>query len=567
MAGPAAGSPEVRTEADRLLAEARELNREARRERSRARKLAQRFLSRVKKKFANEHRQLAADRTAMEAERERITAEAERFKATYLEFQTASVATAQRFRDSWAELQKQERRAAEERAESEAYIRKQEEALAAREADLTRMNKRATDEKARLETVIAERQQELEGLETRVCHTHAVLSEAEEKRKAADMALIPEAVPVTEENADRAVSLDRKTDRDLMAWAAELDKREQQLRKEQAALGPARAGLAKHIAESLDQRRVLAEQFAMLAAAKERWKEAEQYTVNELEDLTHVLHRRERELDERERGLIASERRRREESYALWQMRLRLDGWRGVITAQEASLHSHRRSQEAAVNERQSRLDRREEAIGRLLAKWALKFQGERERLRTEADCWAVASSRLEMATAAHDRLRNECLATIRSYAAKSLALDQTFKETLGGDENSGPARRFKLLLKRWDRTFEMRRREIVSRVESAVEERRKTNDEVRKLHKQVAEAVERNAAAMRQASEFDRAKLRQSFKAFSPSAPVVKDETQAALRAEVERLAYVLMNTEWPVEYEVPMAEEVVVERQLRAA
>src|SRR5262245_17203899 len=109
-------------DADRLLAEARELQRTAARERDRVRKLTRRFIERAKATRRMQKQEIVADRAAVEAERRRLTAEAEQFKTTYCEFQTASAEMQQRFRESWQELQDERRRAAEERAASEAYI-------------------------------------------------------------------------------------------------------------------------------------------------------------------------------------------------------------------------------------------------------------------------------------------------------------------------------------------------------------------------------------------------------------------------------------------------------------
>ena len=511
-----------REEAGRLLAEARDRHRRATRGRDRVEKLAARFVGRERAKWDAAHKQLVAEREAVDDDRRRLTAEAARFEIARSEANAAAALERQRLREAAAELAGQRHRAAEERAASDAYFRRQAEALAARDEDRGRHRRRADAEAARLDADIAAKRAEAEALDARVRHARAALQTlSAASRPAAPPAAINIPTPVP------SVALDRAADRDLHAWAAELDAREARLRGGQAVIEAEAGALA-------DGRRLLAEQAALVAAAREQWRQAERHTLAELEDLAHVVRRRERELDQRERAAIQADRRRREDGYALWQARLKLDGWRGVLTAHEAWWQTERGRREAELAAREARLARREEAVGRVLTRGAGELRAEHERLRAELHRWAVSRSRLDMAAAHYDRRRAECLAGLRSYAARALALG----------EAAGAGRRVAVLRRRWERAFDARLGEIDARLQSTAEEGRVLDERYREQHRLTLDAAARNADSLRRAGELDRAALRAEP---APAAAPPGGAELAALRAEVERLAFALMDADWP--------------------
>jgi len=421
----------------------------------------------------------------------------------------------QRVRESWVELQKDRQRAIEERASSETFLRKQHEALAAREADLERQQQRMATEIARFDAAIASRMKELEALDTRVVHTYQTLQEVQKLREA--LSTIPEAEPVDDEEEPAAAHESRP---------------------------PSQAKATDLTVD--DQRLLLAEQFTKLARAQEQWQDAERATVDELEDLAHVLRRRERELDERERDLLQADRRRREDNYDLWQRRLQLDGWRGVLTAHEAWWHTERGRQEAELAEHRARITRRELAVSRLLVKWSEKLRAERNRLRAEVEQWSSARFRLDAATESCDRRQQEALAALKGYAARSLALDETFRQTLDLSDDSATVRHFKLLEKRWLKTFAVRLREIDDRIETARKERRATEALHREQFHRQADLAERTAILLMKSGEQDRERLQMLPDPYARPAPIANTQELASLRAEVERLAFVLLNADW---------------------
>jgi hypothetical protein len=155
------------------------------------------------------------------------------------------------------------------------------------------------------------------------------------------------------------VALDRAADRDLARWAAELEEREARLEREAAAARALAAGASRDVADLTDRRRVLAEQFAELAAARAQWQEAERATVAEMEQLASALRRREAELDARAQRVARADARRREDAFELWQLRLRLEAWQSKVVAYEMRWHTERERAEADLARREAEVLRR----------------------------------------------------------------------------------------------------------------------------------------------------------------------------------------------------------------
>jgi chromosome segregation ATPase len=189
------------------------------------------------------------------------------------------------------------------------------------------------------------------------------VEELERRRAELQAAAAPE--PGAEPPAELQVALDRAADRDLARWAAELDEREAALAREAAAARALAAGASEDVAELADRRRVLAEQFAELAAARAQWQEAERATVAEMEQLAGALRRREAELDARADRVARADARRREDAYELWQLRMRLEGWQSKIVAYEMRWHTERDRAEADFARREAELIRRYSPLAR----------------------------------------------------------------------------------------------------------------------------------------------------------------------------------------------------------
>jgi chromosome segregation ATPase len=354
--GESVQQPEERAEAEtrRLLAEARAARRAAERERGRARKLG----ARLARKWRHA---LDAARTRLEADRAAAAAQAARLNEARSEFHAAAAADRARRAEAWAALSAREKRLTAEWQESNRFHADQSAALDARAADLAAREAAAAAAKDRLQGEVAALREEAAALDARVRNARQLVDELEQRR--ADLraeVLAPAVEPAAAPPHDPWVVPDRAADRDLVAWAAELEAREERLRRERAAVHALFTAVSKDQAEIADRRRVLAEQFVRLSGARAEWQEAERVTVAEMEHLARTLRRREAELDERDGRLTRAEVRRREDAYGLWQLRLRLEAWQSKIVAEELRWHTEREELEADFNRRAAALARHE---------------------------------------------------------------------------------------------------------------------------------------------------------------------------------------------------------------
>lgn len=255
----------------------------------------------------------------------------------------------ERLRAAWADLVAARRRLAADWEATDRYHAERDAALDARAAELDARTRAAE----RLAREVAELREEAAALDARTRAAHEALADLERRRAERDAAaLAPRPAPAAELPPELAVALDRAADRDLSAWAADLDAREARLSADRAELAAVAARWAAERAEFADRKRVLAEQLGQLAEARERWQAAERATVDELEELARAVRSREQEQDARARHLARADARRREDAYELWQLRLRLEAWQARIAADELRWHGARERLEAERAER-----------------------------------------------------------------------------------------------------------------------------------------------------------------------------------------------------------------------
>lgn len=343
-----AHTPENR---DALLSAARTAHRDAERERARAKRLAARLSRKLQHTFDAERAKLDAERTEFEL---RVA----KFNATQSRFNTESAEVAERQRLAWADVAARQKRLDAEHDEANRYHTEQATALDARATELTTREKAATDIKGKLQREVAALREEAAALDARVRNARATIEELERQR--AELRATALAPTNPEAPSELLVALDRSADRDLDRWAAELADREQRLNLERSAVQALCSTLATDKDTLADRRRVLAEQFAQLAAARAHWQEAERVTLAEMEGLAHTLRRREAELDARAARLNRADARRREDAYDLWQLRLRLEAWQSKLVAYEMRWHTEREHMESDLSRRVEAVLRRE---------------------------------------------------------------------------------------------------------------------------------------------------------------------------------------------------------------
>lgn len=541
-----------RAEAERLKRDAEKIHREAARARDRVKRLTARFVRRHRQKTADARGQARAERAANEMTRARLTAEEQAFEAARSAFHVAVAEEHERRREAWAAVEAQQRRAAAERAEAGDYFTKQDAILAARAADLEAREKAVAEARGQLERETAGLRQEAAGLDARVEHARLIVTELERKREQL-LAQVLAAAPADDGPRKDRVALNRKADRDLVQWAAELDESERQLNRDRAALAAVKAGLDREAANLADSRRVLAEQLAALAAARSHWQRAEQKTVAEMEELARGLGRREQELDAREQRLFRADARRRQDGYDLWQLRLRLEAWQSKLTAHEMGWQTGHDQAEADLRHRVAAQTQREAAFGGLLRAWEAAREHEVERLRSELKHWSDDRRRMTESAAEYDRRRDEVLAELTVYSARALASEELAAGVSKDD------RRLAVVRKRWEQTFARKAKEIDAHRAALAGELARVEDRYRELQRVLADVAEREAALKSRRAEVEL----MAFGAPAPaaSAPAVElvppvTPELIALRNEVERMANVLIEAEYPEQPDPPDGE-----------
>jgi hypothetical protein len=533
-----------REETDRLTREAAALHREATRHRERIKRLAARFVGRIRRKSHAARKELEAERAELKRLRCELAAQTALFGIDRSEFHAKATEARDRLRNAWAELDSQRKRATAEWAEANDFHAKQDAALEARSAEIAAREKAVSEARATLERETAGLRQEAAGLEARIQNARTVVEELEQQREQLRArALAPTAEK--EPPAEQRVALDRVKDRDLAAWAAELDDRQRKLDADRATLAAVKHGLDHDAADLADGRRVLAEQVGLLAAARSLWQQAEARTLAEMEELARDLRHREQQLDAREERVIGADTRRREDAYELWQLRLRLEGWQAKLTAVERRWHAERELREAEYAGRVQALSQREAGLDTTLARWEEASEQDRERLRTELVLWADDRRRLVGAAAEFDRQRQEVLGELVQHASRAMAAEQLAAGAVQDGGSDRMKRRLEVLRKRWERTFTRARDEVAERQQAAAGELASLDARYQEFHQLLTDVADREA-------ELTAGLARSEFEGLNRApAPVVRRVPAAeavlsgellVLREEVERMAGVLL-------------------------
>ncbi|MFO0797265.1 MAG: hypothetical protein U0804_07290 [Gemmataceae bacterium] len=344
-----------------LLRDAHFLREAAAKDRARARKLAVRFARRVREKWSAVRAELLARRAELDEARGQLTAEAMRFQQARAEYAGRATEEAQRIRQEWDALDAQRKRLHAEWAEVQATVGRQEAAVARRESELAAREKELARGKNELAAQTAALRAEAAGLAARADNARAVVAELEARRDKLHAELLAAAPKVNPDPPGTVkFALSRSADQDLADFSAALEAEALRLGTERAALAELRARLDREAVDAEDRRRVLAEQFVLLAQARGGWQEAERRALADLEDLTRALRLKEAENAARDEWLVRSDARRREESYELWQLRLRLEAWQSKLVATERRWHAEREARDAEYARRLHALLERE---------------------------------------------------------------------------------------------------------------------------------------------------------------------------------------------------------------
>ena len=482
-----------RAEIDRLKRETQALNREATRTRDRVKKLAVRHERHVEQKWAAVRAELGAKQAAIDEARGQFSAESVRFEMIRSEFHAGTAEETDRLREAWGLLEAHRKRAAAERTETNEFNAKQEAALAARTAEFIQRERAIAGTKSNIESTTAALRQEAAGLETRAVHARGVVEELEKKRDELHAELLALAPRLeAEPTGEYRVPLDRAADHDLTKWVAELDAQDRQLFQEKANLAKVKASLDREALSLADQRKVLAEQFALLGAARSEWQEVEGRTMAEMEELAQGLRRREDELASREDRVASADGRRREETEELGQQRAQLETWQSKLTMVSRMWHAERERREQHLALRMQSIAAREATLGELFERWEHAREDERERLRTELQLWADDRARMTQAAQEYDRRTRDVLSELTIHAARAMASEDLLAETIG--KGKGTTRRFTVLNKRWEKVFAKHLVEIDARRTAMAEDLSRLDERYEEIHRSLQELSERES-------------------------------------------------------------------------
>jgi hypothetical protein len=527
-----------RAEAARILRDARATHREAERERARAKRLAGRFVSRVKTEYAAAFRRLEDQSVVLASDQERLASEKAHFEKVREDFHAGAAAARERIREAWNLIKGQQKRSVAEWTETNRFFAEQAAILDRRRAELTRAEKGLVSDRARMEAETAGLREEASALEARIEHARTSLAELEAQRERIRNEVLgtdlPAAMLATPESGD-------------------LPLREERLAREKAAVAALRAALEAEAADVNDRRRMLAEQFGMLAEARSRWQQAERRTVLEMEELAQALRHREHEIELRELRLMRDDSRRREDAYDLWQLRLRLEAWQTRLTAFEVRWHTERERLEIDYDRRVTAVIHRETELERAIA-WSEKARSsEREQVQATLELWADDRQRLSKAMAELERQRQTAVQEMARHASRAIAAEQIHAEKLGPAEAEQARRRIEVLRRWWERAFDRqtsgleRLREELVRERTTLDERYLALQELHTRMLQLKAAV--NSQCTGQTVERLQATAGDLLKAevSNSNASSATDAELNALRNEVDRLANVLMDMELP--------------------
>jgi hypothetical protein len=504
LTGPDESFAAERAEIDRLKSEAQNLHREAARTRDRTRKLAVRHARHVKQKWSAVRAELDTQQKSIEAAREQFSLEAARFQAMRSQFHAAAVEAQQRLHLAWEELETHRQRAADEWQETNEYISKQEAIHAVRAAEVEKREKAVGELRAKIEQETAGLRQEAAGLEARTNHARSIVEELERRREelhAELLAAAPRPDSAPQQNAFR-IPLDRAADRDLTKWSAELDAQDRCLVEERANLARLKSVLDREATQLADERKVLAEQFALLAAARSEWQEAEGRTMAEMEELAQGLRTRDEEMVVREERVQKAEARRREEGDHLHQLRARLEAWQSKLTSVSRTWHFERERRERDLAGREKAILDREALLQEAFDRWEQSRVDERERLAAELQLWSEDRAAMARAGEEYDRRARASLDEIALHAARAMAAEDLLAETV--TQGQGTTRRFDVLLKRWERVFAKKLAEIDTRRSAAAADLARLGDRYVELHRSLQHLAERETELNGRAARLD---------------------------------------------------------------
>jgi chromosome segregation ATPase len=551
-------------ELDRRADRVQKLRELAKAERTKARQVYRRYLKRMRTRWSAERKAIEAERVQLNRDQATHASQTERTEQDQSRKKIQLDEYKQRLYSAWQLLADNQKRLLTDRQQAEAWVARQTDLLDRRTRDLDEREQKLAENRTALESRVASLVAEIASLEARAMNTRAILRQLEDRRVIADtlagtMAHAPEnPLRVTLQTPTYHQPSDTQ---EIDRLLSDLHESNQAVNRERAKLMAVRADLDRQAEDLTDQRAVLVEQVAALAAARDLWQNNEHTTVVELEGLARAVRARELAVEDRERELNEAERERRKREYDLWQLRVRLEGWQAALAAQEATVAADRDRADAELNTKRELCTRWQASLEGIRQVWTTMRDQERSHLMSELNHLMGARERYVAAETEADRIRTEFLAEVQKLAARTLAVEQA---------HAADTRRMRVLRKRWEKHFTRFRKELDARKAALGVERSQLDDRMREMRRLSEEVFDRQTKQSNEQAVRDREELATSLVREEHSQALNLEKARrergeqelTELRAEIDRLSRLL--SESPPFFE---GEPDVIPLTLRAA
>lgn len=553
-----AGIADEKAELDRRTHRVQKQKRQAELDREKARLVYRRYLKRMRVKWSAERKSVDMEREELTRDRANLSVEAERIRTEHQRQTDQLTEYKSRLTAAWELLAENQRRLLTDRQQAESWLAQRTETAERQQRMLDDRASREADTIAKLEERVTSLLTEIAGLEARAANARAALRHLEQMRSdggatSASAANSVEQLAVALEPQRFHPAVSQEADRLL----ADLNESTQAAAREKVKLAAAREQLDREAGDLADQRAVLAEQVATLAAARDLWRSSEHTTVVELEHLAHAVRGREQQVEERERGLMEAERERRQREYDLWQLRVKLEGWQAALAAHESAAAADRDRADTELTTRREHLSRWEASLEKVQRAWAGIREKEKQHLATEMSHWADARQKLAQATTEIERVRSHYVAEAEKLAAQLL----TSEEQAGAEP-----RRVRVIRKRWESHFGKVRKELDARTASVKADLQRADERWDELQDQMNELIAKQTEAVEQQLAADRDRIAADHDESEPVVTISIEEARrkrgevalTELRTEIERLSSLLL---------LPSSETEIVPLVLKAA
>jgi len=522
------------------LAEARDeiekREEEADARRDRLFRLRARFIKRWKRHWGIERQRTSGDRALADFEREEMATARAILEADREQHEVRVEVETRRIEHDWDQLKLAQRHARNDAARQSAALDQERTELADERARLKTEAVSLRAERMQMEHHSADLRIEADGMESRVVNLRVVLLQLEEKR----MRLGSQPASVPEVN-DEPIAADN--DAEIMQRRRVLDR------------------LADELA---DQRLHVLEQANRLAQARNAWRSEEGRLVDEMSQLAEQLRRREEQIAENEKAIGFVEEQVEREQERLRQLCERLDVRQSRLDSIEIDWRGELGRREYDLQQRSRELSRREKALTELCRRWSERRRHEVVALREEhrrCERMTVEASRKLMARDEQVQALDERESQI---AARALVIEKARQKLLLSTDSPELAGK---RLERLGRHVFRRLAKAESRSDRAREALAAERGDIDRLfgqaHERIEEALIRQQVAADRQMEIERREYHLTQNEATQGETRLGWTTQRAmlerecsdLRAEVDRLAALLLGNDEPVILPLAMA------------